>query len=208
MMINYYLFIFIIAVKWIVEQTRKLQQSCLKSIPGFTSWFVFPFELVTDRTLSVWTHSRDGVNHAVGDLVLSHVLHHIKLSCSLFGDDLVSDLLQLRVELLKQILKQQRQELKEHRNKVWFTKMGTKLSLTKAKLVHYLANTIHHHLFALTTEIITSTENRRRKKKRTANGWLHLQSFESQVSSFPDNLFLLTLSGFSPPSLSIILSQI
>lgn len=72
---------------------------------------------MTDRLLIVWTHSRDSVNHAVGDLVLSHVLHHVKLSRSLLGDDLVGDLLQLRVKLLKQIFKQQGQELKERRNK-------------------------------------------------------------------------------------------
>lgn len=39
------------------------------------------------------THRGYGVDHAVGDLILSHVLHHIKLSCSLLGDDLVSDFL-------------------------------------------------------------------------------------------------------------------
>lgn len=59
------------------------------------------------------THCGYGIDHAVGDLILSHVLHHIKLSCSLLGDDLVSDFLQLRVELLKQIFEQQRQELEK-----------------------------------------------------------------------------------------------
>lgn len=53
------------------------------------------------------THCGDSVDHAVGDLVLSHVLDHIKLSSSLLGDDLVSNLLQFRIELLEQILKQQ-----------------------------------------------------------------------------------------------------
>lgn len=57
------------------------------------------------------THCGDGIDHAVGDLVLSHVLDHVKLSRSLLGDDLVGDLLQFRVELLKQILKQQGQQL-------------------------------------------------------------------------------------------------
>lgn len=47
------------------------------------------------------THCGDSVDHAVGDLVLSHVLDHIKLGRSLLGDDLVSDLLQLCVELLE-----------------------------------------------------------------------------------------------------------
>lgn len=59
----------------------------------------------------VQTYRGYGVDHTVGDLILSHVLHHIKLSCSLLGDDLVSDFLQFRVELLKEIFKQQRQKL-------------------------------------------------------------------------------------------------
>lgn len=41
------------------------------------------------------------------------MLHHVKLGRSLLGYDLVSDLLQLRVKLLKEILKQQRQKLEE-----------------------------------------------------------------------------------------------
>lgn len=54
------------------------------------------------RTLkSAETHGRDGVNHAVCDLVLPHVFHHIELGRSLLGNDLVSDLLQLGVKLLK-----------------------------------------------------------------------------------------------------------
>lgn len=57
------------------------------------------------------THCRDGIDHAVGDLILSHVFDHIKLSCSLLGDDLVSNLLQFSIKLLKQILKEQRQQL-------------------------------------------------------------------------------------------------
>lgn len=57
------------------------------------------------------THGGDGVHHAVGDLILSHVLDHVELSCSLLGDDLVSDLLQFGIELFKQILKEQRQQL-------------------------------------------------------------------------------------------------
>ena len=59
------------------------------------------------------THRGDGVHHAVGDLILPHVLHHVKLSCSLLGDDLVSDFLQLRVEFFEQIFKQQGQELEK-----------------------------------------------------------------------------------------------
>lgn len=47
------------------------------------------------------THSGDSVDHAVGDLVLPHVLDHIELGRSLLGDDLVGDLLQLGVELLE-----------------------------------------------------------------------------------------------------------
>lgn len=39
------------------------------------------------------------------------MLHHIKLSGSLLGDDLVGDFFQFRVELLEQIFKQKRQEL-------------------------------------------------------------------------------------------------
>lgn len=39
------------------------------------------------------------------------MFHHIELGRSLLGYDLVSNLLQLRVKLLKEILKQQRQEL-------------------------------------------------------------------------------------------------
>lgn len=52
-----------------------------------------------------------GVDHSVGDLILPHVFHHVELSRPLLGDDLVGDFLQLRVELFKQIFKQQRQEL-------------------------------------------------------------------------------------------------
>lgn len=61
------------------------------------------------------THSGYGVDHAVGDLILPHVFDHVELSRSLLGDDLVSDLLQFRVKLLKEIFKQQRQELKKQR---------------------------------------------------------------------------------------------
>lgn len=57
------------------------------------------------------THRGYGVDHAVGDLILPHVLYHIKLSCSLLWDDLVCDLLQFRVEFLKEIFKKQRQKL-------------------------------------------------------------------------------------------------
>ena len=59
------------------------------------------------------THRGYGVDHAVGDLVLPHVLHHVKLSRSLLGNDLVSDFLQLGVELLEEIFKQQRQQLEK-----------------------------------------------------------------------------------------------
>lgn len=61
------------------------------------------------------THSGYGVDHAVGDLILPHVFDHVELSRSLLGDDLVRDLLQFRVKLLKEIFKQQRQELKKQR---------------------------------------------------------------------------------------------
>lgn len=57
------------------------------------------------------THRGYGIDHAVGDLILPHVLNHIKLSCSLLRDDLISNFLQFRVKLLEQIFKQQRQEL-------------------------------------------------------------------------------------------------
>ena len=57
------------------------------------------------------THSGDGIDHAIGDLVLPHVLHHVELSGPLLGDDLVGDFLQLRVELLKQVFKQQGEQL-------------------------------------------------------------------------------------------------
>lgn len=57
------------------------------------------------------THRGYGIDHPVGDLILPHVLHHIKLSGSLLGDDLVGDFFQFRVELLEQIFKQKRQEL-------------------------------------------------------------------------------------------------
>lgn len=60
----------------------------------------------------------DGIDHAIGDLILAHVLDHIKLSCSLFGDDLVGDFLQFRVELLKKIFKQQRKELEKDRDRI------------------------------------------------------------------------------------------
>lgn len=65
------------------------------------------------------THCGYGIDHAVGDLILPHVFDHIKLCCPLFGDDLISNFLQLRVELLKQIFKQQRQKLK--RGREWRT---------------------------------------------------------------------------------------
>ena len=61
------------------------------------------------------THRGDGVDHAVGDLVLAHVLDHVELSGPLLGDDLVGDLLQLRVELFEEVLKEQRQELVRER---------------------------------------------------------------------------------------------
>lgn len=57
------------------------------------------------------THGRYGVDHAVGDLILPHVFDHVELCCSLFGNDLVCDLLQLWVEFLKEIFKEQRQKL-------------------------------------------------------------------------------------------------
>lgn len=56
-------------------------------------------------------HRGYGVDHAVGDLILPHVFDHIKLSCSLLGDDLVSNLLQFRVEFLKEVFEEQRQKL-------------------------------------------------------------------------------------------------
>lgn len=66
----------------------------------------------------VHTYRGYGVDHAVGDLILPHVLHHIKLSCSLLGDNLICDLLQFRVELFKQIFEQQRQELQRKENEM------------------------------------------------------------------------------------------
>lgn len=65
------------------------------------------------RPVFVQTHCGDGVDHAVGDLILPHVFDHVKLSGSLLGDDLVGDLLQFGIKLFKQILKQQRQQLEE-----------------------------------------------------------------------------------------------
>lgn len=59
------------------------------------------------------SYSGYGVDHSVGDLILPHVFHHVELSRPLLGDDLVGDFLQLRVELFKQIFKQQRQELRK-----------------------------------------------------------------------------------------------
>jgi len=59
------------------------------------------------------THGGYGVDHAVGDLVLPHVLDHIELRRPLLGDDLVGDLLQLGVELLEQVFKQQGEQLGE-----------------------------------------------------------------------------------------------
>lgn len=61
----------------------------------------------------VRSYSGYGIDHSVGDLILPHVFHHVELSCPLLGDDLVGDFLQLRVELFKQIFKQQRQELQK-----------------------------------------------------------------------------------------------
>lgn len=72
---------------------------------------MYHFYLIISSYLWSLTHCRYGVDHAVSDLILPHVLHHVKLRCSLLWDDLISDFLQLRVELLKQIFKQQRQEL-------------------------------------------------------------------------------------------------
>lgn len=77
--------------------------------PGSSAAEVYRFCLIISSYLRSPTHRGYGIDHAVGDLILPHVLHHIKLSCSLLGDDLVSDFLQFRVELLKQIFKQQRQ---------------------------------------------------------------------------------------------------
>lgn len=57
------------------------------------------------------THRGYGIDHAVGDLILPHVFYHVELSCSLLGDDLVGNLLQFRVEFLKEIFEEQRQKL-------------------------------------------------------------------------------------------------
>lgn len=48
------------------------------------------------------------------------MLDHIKLSCSLLGDDLVCDFLQFGIKLLKEIFKQQRQELKRSKKMQMF----------------------------------------------------------------------------------------
>lgn len=82
---------------------------CNHTIPNCPTW-------AQRNWKSAETHSRDGVNHAVCDLVLPHVFHHVKLGRSLLGYDLVSDLLQLGVELLKEILKQQGQKLERRTN--------------------------------------------------------------------------------------------
>ena len=50
----------------------------------------------------------DGVGEAVGDLVLSHVSHNVELRRPLLGYGLVRDPLQLGVELLEEVLKEER----------------------------------------------------------------------------------------------------
>lgn len=62
------------------------------------------------------TYCGDGIDHAIGDLVLTHVLHYIKLSCTLLGDYLVSNLFQFRVKFFEQIFKQKRQKLEIQTN--------------------------------------------------------------------------------------------
>lgn len=54
------------------------------------------------------THGGNGVHHAIGDLVLAHVFHDVKLGCSLFRDHLVCDLLHFRIKFLEQIFKKKR----------------------------------------------------------------------------------------------------
>lgn len=62
------------------------------------------------------TYCGDGIYHAISDLVLTHVLHYIKLSCTLLGDHLVSNLFQFRVKFLEQIFKQKRKKLEIQNN--------------------------------------------------------------------------------------------
>lgn len=62
-------------------------------------------------TNTAHTHRGYSIDHAVGDLILPHVFYHVELSCSLLGDNLVCNLLQFRVEFLKEIFEEQRQKL-------------------------------------------------------------------------------------------------
>ena len=48
----------------------------------------------------------DGIGEAIGDLILAHVTHNIKLRDTLLGDGLVCDPFQLNIELLEEIFKQ------------------------------------------------------------------------------------------------------
>lgn len=107
---------------------------------------------------SAETHSRDGINHAVCDLVLPHVFHYVELGRSLLWYDLVSDLLQLGVKLLKQILKQQRQKLEERTNNTWFQQVpqhsrGSKLTS------QWLNQVVKHNNAALSCNLLIRASN-------------------------------------------------
>lgn len=84
------------------------QLPCAQTNPITDHYDLFPRLL----SVQIWPpHGGYGVDHAVSDLILPHVFHHVKLRRSLLGDDLVCNLLQFRVEFLEQILKEQRQKL-------------------------------------------------------------------------------------------------
>lgn len=53
----------------------------------------------------------DGVLETHRDLVLTDVTHNVKLSGTLLGNGLVSDPLQLKVELLEEVFEQEREQL-------------------------------------------------------------------------------------------------
>ena len=53
----------------------------------------------------------DGHNKPIGDLVLSHVPHNVKLGSSLLWDGHIGNPLQFVIELFEEIFKQQRNQL-------------------------------------------------------------------------------------------------
>lgn len=81
--------------------TLSLSHGCPRSLP-------FLVYLNSQTAGRLETHGGNGVHHAIGDLVLAHVLHDVKLGCSLFRNHLVCNLLHFRIKFFEQIFKKKR----------------------------------------------------------------------------------------------------